>query len=285
MQRRLTTGDHAVNQHQVDKDAVSRTNRTTANNSVDANTPRTFAAVVASPAPPKPHAHTQDDESESDTITITVGERSRAPPTRPPHEEAPYHNDATTHTSGFKAARRKNIMSYFIGNIDTYSTKQDIYDYMKANKVIPTFINIFYGRNGAAAKINIHADDQEKVDNDYFWPSDIIVRKWVSKEEWEKERPRTHRRPRRQRYQHWRYNSTDIAHSTHPISARPATARTPIATDTDQGVTDTTTTEATTTTIMTIVVTTGTATMSGTLSPDINTVQVTRDKLFTPKVV
>ena len=69
------------------------------------------------------------------------------------------------------------------------------------------------------------------------------------------------------------------------MSARPATARTPIATDTDQGATDTTTTEATTTTKMTIVVTTGTATMSGTLSPDINTVQVTRDKLFTPKVV
>jgi len=198
------------NQHQVDNDAASQISRATANNSVDANTPRTFAAVVASPTPPKPHAHNQDaDKSESDTITITVGERSRAPPTRPPHEEVPYHDDTTTHTSGFKAARRKNIMSYFIGNIDTYSTKQDIYDYMKANKVIPTFINVFYGRNGAAAKINIHADDQEKVDNDYFWPSDIIVRKWVSKEEWEKERPRTHRRPRRQRYQHWRYDSTD----------------------------------------------------------------------------
>jgi len=59
IQRRLATGDNVDNQHQVDNDAASQISRATANNSVDANTPRTFAAVVASPAPPKPHAHTR----------------------------------------------------------------------------------------------------------------------------------------------------------------------------------------------------------------------------------
>ena len=53
---------------------------------------------------------------------------------------------------------------------------------MKANTVTPTLINVFYRRKGAAAKVNIHADDQQKIDNDYFCPNDIIVRKWVSKE-------------------------------------------------------------------------------------------------------
>jgi len=41
------------------------------------------------------------------------------------------------------------------GIIDSYSKKHDIYDYMKANKVTPTFNNVFYRRNGAAAKVNI----------------------------------------------------------------------------------------------------------------------------------
>ena len=68
------------------------------------------------------------------------------------------------HASGFKATRRKNVLSYFIGNIDNYATINDIYDYMKRKRVTtPTFINVYYGRNGAAAKVNIHADDQPKI--------------------------------------------------------------------------------------------------------------------------
>jgi len=127
-------------------------------------------------------------------------------------------------------------MSNFIGNIDHYSTKHDIYDYMKANTVTPTLINVFYLRNGAAAKVNIHADDQQKIDNDYFCPNAIIVRKWVSKEGGKKKDPEP------------TDDASDtsigittihiIEHTTHPMSARPATARTPISTDTDQGATD-----------------------------------------------
>jgi len=112
-------------------------------------------------------------------------------------------------------------MSYFFGNIDIDSTMEDIYEYMKASKVIPTFINVFYGSNGAAAKVNIHADDQHKVDDERFWPSDITVRKWVSKEEWEKERPQPRRRRSRQRYQHWRYNTAESSAYDEPNERDP----------------------------------------------------------------
>jgi len=71
------------------------------------------------------------------------------------HSE-PYQQHLST---GFKAARRKNVTSYFIGNIDIYATKQDIYDHIKYNEVTPTFIKVYYGCNGAAAKVNVNFCD------------------------------------------------------------------------------------------------------------------------------
>jgi len=56
---------------------------------------------------------------------------------------------------------------------------------------------------------NIHADDQHKVDDERLWPSDITVRKYVSKDEWERERPQPRRRLPRQRYQQGRYNTAE----------------------------------------------------------------------------
>jgi len=108
---------------------------------------------VANPAPPKPNALTcYTDDSEGETITITVGEKNRAPTSRSHHIEPQHYETTATHDSDLKAVRwKKNIMSYLIGNIDIDYTKEDIYEYMKASKVIPTFINVFYGRNGTAA--------------------------------------------------------------------------------------------------------------------------------------
>jgi len=75
--------------------------------------------------------------------------------------------------------------------------------------VTPTLINVYYGENGAAAKVNIHADDQYKVDERQFWPSEIVVRPWVSKEEWEKQRPRLGRQPRRRYHKRWGNDYTE----------------------------------------------------------------------------
>ena len=61
----------------------------------------------------------------SETINITFGDKASARRSQSPHQDT-HHND-----TGFKAVRRKNIVSYFVGNIDTDSTKQDIYYYMK----------------------------------------------------------------------------------------------------------------------------------------------------------
>jgi len=108
-----------------------------------------------------------------------------------------------SNTSGFIAARRKNVISYFVVNFNADVNKRDSYDYMNFNGVTPTYINLYCGRNGVAAvKVNVHADDQHKVENKHFWPNDIVARLWVKKEEWSKERPFF-----RQRHQH-RHNKT-----------------------------------------------------------------------------
>jgi len=51
-----------------------------------------------------------------------------------------------------------NVTSYFIGNIKIEATKQEIYDHLKYYEVT-TFIKVYYGRNGAAAKVNVNVFD------------------------------------------------------------------------------------------------------------------------------
>jgi len=43
---------------------------------------------------------------------------------------------SVTHESGFQTAPRKNIISYFIRYIGIDLSKQDIYEYINASKVI-----------------------------------------------------------------------------------------------------------------------------------------------------
>jgi len=191
----------------VNRSPVHGATIVTSCNRADDNAPKTYAAVVTTPASPPPSPIQLNDTNTRETINITVGERLPEPASSTLHDVQQY-EDADMHASGFKAARRKNVLSYFIGNIDNYATKNDIYDYMKRKRVTPTFINVYYGRNGAAAKVNIHADDKPKIEDKLFWPSEIVVRKWVSREEWEKERPHPRRRPR-QRHQHWRHNTSE----------------------------------------------------------------------------
>lgn len=58
-------------------------------------------------------------------------------------------------------------------------------------------MKVFYGSTGSSAKINFYFEDEEKIEGDYFWPEGVECRKWVSKEEWLKERgPRREYRPR-----------------------------------------------------------------------------------------
>jgi len=215
IQNRLVTCDE--NQHTGVTEPVTSppfvATRTTVCNSTDATATKTFATVAATPAKPPttPNLSTKTDARESEAITITVGETAHPQKDRQRKEQDRQHDEPYQHhlPTGFKAARRKNVLSYFVGNIDIDASKEDIYDHMKYNGVTPTFINVYYGRNGAGAKVNVHVDDEVKVEDPHFWPSDIVFRKWVSKEEWEKDKPQFRQRQRRKRYQHWGHDRSD----------------------------------------------------------------------------
>ena len=141
--------------------------------------------------------HTEDRRSESTTTRTT---------TKDPYEHAPLNNntnqivegqlDGHAESGGFIAVRRKNIVSFHIGNIDSIVTEKEIYDYMKFQKVHVTNIRMYYGKTGASARINVPAEYEPKVNNVYFWPEEITFRKWKSRSEWdtelnEKKRDRT----------------------------------------------------------------------------------------------
>lgn len=111
----------------------------------------------------------------------------------------------------FIAVRRRNVVSYFIGNIDSSVDETDVWDYLSEADVKPTHVRMFYGKHGSSAKINFHHDDQEKVENPYFWPTRVTCRKWVSKAEWDREKAELNRQ-RKSNYHNKRYDETDYEH-------------------------------------------------------------------------
>ncbi|KAH3707820.1 hypothetical protein DPMN_067236 [Dreissena polymorpha] len=55
----------------------------------------------------------------------------------------------------FIAARKRRNISYYIANIDTHVTDNDIYDYLTNANVKATQILMYHGQNGSSAKVNI----------------------------------------------------------------------------------------------------------------------------------
>ena len=108
--------------------------------------------------------------------------------------------------SKFVAVRRKNINSYYLGNIDPETTDTDIYDYISERKVKCTNIVMFYGRYGSAAKINVPADFEKEVESESFWPVDITFRKWQTKTLWQKENGNSGYNYRRQNHRQMNTN-------------------------------------------------------------------------------
>jgi len=171
---------NATNYSPTNARAVPNINHTSACNDARELT-KTYAAAAASPTQESPRATCEPEDLTSKTLTITLGAKKLSHDPSPQNSQETETNPTDSNTSGFIAARRKNVISYFVGNIDADVNKRDIYDYMKLNGVTPTYINLYCGRNGAAAKVNVHADDQHKVKNEHFWPNDIVARLWVSK--------------------------------------------------------------------------------------------------------
>lgn len=113
--------------------------------------------------------------------------------------------------SGFTAVKRKKIVSYHISNIDSGVSINDIYNYMYDKKVYCTNIRVYYGKIGASARGNVHDSDIDIVEDEYFWPEDVVCRKWQSKLEWEAELDKRYRerQQKSQRYRYNRYNYRD----------------------------------------------------------------------------
>lgn len=160
---------------------------------------------------PTKNKHTTKDEVHQTTTTPTC---TIAVTNKPPKHHTTANTDTEEeHTDhGFKAVRRSKTLSFFLGNIDIQVSKQDIYDFMLDKNVKPSLVNVYYGRNGAGAKINIHFEDEDTINQEDFWPPDITCRKWVNKQEWEKTKS-SHRQNRPPRHQRW--SPVDTEHEYH----------------------------------------------------------------------
>jgi len=133
-----------------------------------------------SPTQKSLRATREPENHTSKTLKITIGAKKPSHDPSPQNSQETETNPTDSNSSGFIAARRKNVISYFVGNIDADVNKRDKYDYMNFTGMTPTYIYLYCGRNGSA-----------------------VVRLCVCKAEWNKESPFF-----RQRHKH-RHNQTD----------------------------------------------------------------------------
>ena len=107
---------------------------------------------------------------------------------------------------GFTAVKHKKIVSYHISNIDIDVNIRAIYEYLREKHVKCTNVRVYYGKEMASARVNIHESDSEIVEDVSFWPEDIVCRKWQSKADWESELEKRYREKQQRRTYRQRRN-------------------------------------------------------------------------------
>jgi len=90
--------------------------------------------------------------------------------------------------TGFVAVRRKRISTFYIGNIDTSVTANDIYSYLDDRGVKATSVRLIPNKYSVSARVNIPTESDSVALDNTFWPEKIVVRRWMSQNEWAKER-------------------------------------------------------------------------------------------------
>ena len=164
----------------------------TASNKTPGNTTNIIQGAVSKPGDSGYSLTSSNSANTANDSTSTRDERPR-------HQED---------HGGFTAVKRKKIVSYHISNIDIDVNIKDIYEYMRYNKVHCTNVRVYYGKEMASARVNVHESDSEIVEDTWFWPENIVCRKWQSKSDWESELERRNKErqqrneQRQQRYRH-----------------------------------------------------------------------------------
>jgi hypothetical protein len=79
---------------------------------------------------------------------------------------------------------RVKTKRYYIGGIAETTKKETLLQYLNDKGISPTLFNLFTSRRKGtlSAKMNVHAEDVEKMIVEDFWPKHVYCRPWVSKE-------------------------------------------------------------------------------------------------------
>ena len=104
----------------------------------------------------------------------------------------------------FIGVSRKRVVSYYISNIDQSSTYSGFMKFLESKGVTATQVRLFYHKFSISAKLNIPSMYCYLVESEDFWPDRMKCRKWLEKNEWEKEqetRREEYERNRRERFE------------------------------------------------------------------------------------
>ena len=77
--------------------------------------------------------------------------------------------------------QKRDIRKYYIGNIPEETTEDDIWQYMESFGVCPTFLSVkpnLRKEGYLGAKLHVHAEDRQHIENSDFWPRGVYARIW-----------------------------------------------------------------------------------------------------------
>ena len=77
---------------------------------------------------------------------------------------------------------RRKAKTYFLSGIDPESNEEGIRDFLSQNDVISSRVNVFKPRRGEtlAAKIIIWEEHAQIVESEFFWPSGVTCKEWMT---------------------------------------------------------------------------------------------------------
>ena len=114
------------------------------------------------------------------------------------------HNGDGNDDDLFIGVSRRRVVSYYISNIDKSSTYSGFMKFLENKGVTATQVRLFYHKFSISAKLNIPTVYCDLVESEDFWPDRMKCRKWLEKNEWEKEqetRREEYERNRRERFE------------------------------------------------------------------------------------
>jgi len=97
-----------------------------------------------------------------------------------------YIDDKQNEEPIFRSVSSTKTRRYYVGGISKKSNRSGMLRFLKENNIHPQSLRLIdTGRGSLAAKVTVHQEEWESIENRRIWPRKMYCRRWYSEMEWE----------------------------------------------------------------------------------------------------